>query len=190
MDRRRALQVFLLTGFSLTSFSVFKWVDLNKDADLGFLESQKLILADLAELIIPKTETPGAKDANVQEFIVMMLRDSTDAISLNNFIYGLKQLVTYTKTNYNAPFTACSINEQTEILKYFEEKGSLFNGIAGKIQHKLLGRPFFTTLKNYTVMGYCTALQGATQGLSYDYIPVNFISCYPVKPAQKSWATK
>ncbi|HLX67414.1 MAG TPA: gluconate 2-dehydrogenase subunit 3 family protein, partial [Puia sp.] len=62
--------------------------------------------------------------------------------------------------------------------------------IIGKAQEVYLGRSFFTTLKKYTVEGYCTSQAGATRGLSYLYVPGSFHSCIPLQPGQRSWATR
>lgn len=191
MNRRKVLQVFLISGISLTSFSAVKWfLQPGWDENIDFLKKQKPLLAELAELIIPRTGSPGAKDAKVEDFIFLMLKDSTGQQSLTNFVKGLRQLADYATRHYNRPFIACTSAQQTAILKVFEEKGKAFNGIAGKVEQKLLGKSFFTTLKNYTVMGYCTSLQGATYGLAYDPVPGNYVACYPVTPGQRSWATK
>jgi hypothetical protein len=72
---------------------------------------------------------------------------------------------------------------------HFEQQGKRRPGIIGKVQHKFLGDSFFETLKNYTVIAYATSMPGATQGFAYDFIPVTFENV-PLKPGQRSWATK
>ncbi len=148
------------------------------------------MLSELAETIIPATNTPGAKDARVGEFIYEMLIDCADVRAQNKFLYGLEDLEDYCHSRYDHSFMSCTIPQREEALIHFEQKGKRRSGIIGKVQHKLLGDSFFETLKNYTVIGYATSMQGATQGFAYDYIPGAFDANVPLKPGQRSWATK
>ena len=54
----------------------------------------------------------------------------------------------------------------------------------GKVQYRLLGKSFFSILKELTVEGYCTSKLGATQALTYVYIPGSFQGCieYEARP--------
>ena len=46
--------------------------------------SQENLLAEIVEIIIPKTNTPGAKELNVQQFIPKMVMDCYDKKSPSN----------------------------------------------------------------------------------------------------------
>jgi len=191
MDRRKALRNILLgTGAAVFSVSGYKWYGITKRAPLPDLANYKGLLPELAETIIPATDTPGAKDANVGEFIYKMVVECTDVKSQNKFLSGLQDLEHYCHSKYDVPFEKCTTEQRETILNHFEKEGKPYPGILGKIQHKFLGDPFFVTLKKYTVAGYCSSEQGATKGLAYDYIPGGFVACMPLKPGQRSWATK
>ena len=71
-----------------------------------------------------------------------------------------------------------------------EEKGKPFPGIVGKVEKRLAGESFFTVLKKYTVLGYCTSEAGVTKALAYDYIPGKYVGDMPLAPGQKAWATQ
>lgn len=119
-----------------------------------------------------------------------MIRDCTDRMSANKFIDGLKDLAQYCRNHFDKPYEQCPASAQQTVLHYFEKKGTPYRGIIGKAQEVYLGRSFFTTLKKYTVEGYCTSQAGATRGLSYLYVPGSFHSCIPLQPGQRSWATR
>ena len=59
-----------------------------------------------------------------------------------------------------------------------------------KVKNKFTGNPFFTTLKTYTVYGYCISEKGASIGMRYIAVPGKYLSCIPLEPNQKAWATK
>ncbi len=174
----------------ISSIPVFKWIGLNQKVDLKALMSHKNLIAELAETIIPKTDIPGAKDARVHEFIINVMLNCVGNKEQNKFLNGLRDLEDYTLDTYGKSFFECDSKERNNILEYFEHKDSYSYPLLNKITNKFLGQPFFTKLKNLTVEGYCLSQVGATQGLVYDYVPVNYEACIPLKPNQRSWATK
>ena len=191
MDRRTTIKgLIAFVSIGVPSFSFYKWTVFNSAADVSDLQNKKLLLADLAEVIIPRTDTPGAKDAGVENFIILMISDCTEPRTQHNFLNGLDDVEAYAIKNYSRQFTACTAAQKNAVLTYFEEKAIYKKNILNKIRNKLLGVPFFVKLKQLTVEGYCTSKIGATMGLAYDYIPSTYQSCISLTPQQKSWATK
>lgn len=191
MDRRttiKGLIVFVSVGFS--SFSLYKWIVINSVADVSQLHQKKALISEIAEVIIPRTDTPGAKDAQVEDFIIDMIKSCTAPRTQHKFLNGLADLEEYVSKNYNRDFIACSKSEKLEILHYFETKSLYKLKIINKINNKVFGVPFFIMFKQLTVEGYCTSQTGSTKGLAYDYIPGTFASCISLTKNQKSWATK
>jgi hypothetical protein len=192
MDRRKAIGRIILTGIAGGGLLAgYKWYDWTKTPDIRFLQRHKDTLAALAETIIPASpDSPGARQAGVQDFIITMIRDCTDTFSANKFIDGLKDLDHYCHHHFDKAFEACSAGQQVTVLKYFEEKGRATSGLLGKAESRWLGNSFLTTLKAYTVQGYCTSQAGAEKGLAYAPIPGSYHGCIPKLPGQKAWATK
>lgn len=190
MNRRKAIKLILLGSASVTSLISYKWLDRLRSTDVAFLLEKKSLLAELAETIIPETDTPGARAVKVEEFIIRMLRDCTDARSLSNFIIGLQELEEYSFQHYKGSFMACTPGQREAILQEFENRAIAYWGLLGKIENKLMGRPFFTLLKNYTVTGFCTSMGGATKALNYLGNPGSYENIGPIGPGCKSWATK
>lgn len=191
MNRRTLIKGFaVFSSLGISSFSLYKWFTLSATPDHSALHEMRSLIAELAEVILPRTNTPGAKDAKVEHFIIEMIESCTDIKTQNNFIYGLNELKRFTLLTYNVPFSECSIGEKIAVLKYFEKKSVYHYNIINKIDRKLLGQPFFIKLKELTIEGYCISEIGATKGLNYDYIPHNFLACIPLTKDQRSWATK
>ena len=148
------------------------------------------MISEMAETIIPATETPGAKDARVGEFVIKMINEHADAKVQNRFMSGLHDAENYAASKYNQSFVKCTSAQREEILLHFEQSSKPMKGILGKVQRKILGTSFFVTLKTYVVMGYATSQLGATRGFAYDFIPGPFQANLPLQPGQRSWATK
>lgn len=187
MNRRRAIYGIALLG-GVTGTVGFNWYH-KKYPTLDSLESLHPLLTELAETIIPATDTPGARDAQVADYIIKMVRDCTEHAAQNKFLAGLYDIDAYCYDHFGLPFINCNAAERIKALKYFEKDGTLWPGVLGKAQQKFLGAPFFATLKKYTVQGYCTSQLGATRALAYDYIPGKYQGCVQYEPKQKSWAT-
>ncbi|HWK04075.1 MAG TPA: gluconate 2-dehydrogenase subunit 3 family protein [Puia sp.] len=192
MNRRRAIKrLSLLAGGIVLSLGGGLVYDLYKTPSLKLLDTYKGLIGDLADTIIPATvDSPGAREAGAGDFIVRMVRDCTNKKSQNHFIDGLRSVPEYTEKKYKRSFGACSLEERTAVLTHFEQSGKPYKGWLGKVDHQLEGDSFFVTLKNYTVLGYCTSKPGATQALSYDYIPGKYVGVVPLAQGQRAWATK
>lgn len=190
MNRRTVLKISGILGLTgAVSVAGYKYIESPKPVPAYFKQNESLI-AELAEHIIPGTDTPGAKEAMVHLFIINILLNCASERDKRTFAGGLEDLSIYSKHLYQKDFLKCSVAEQHEIVSYFEKKGRLYPGLLGKVQKKILGEPFFSLLKKYTINGYCTSFLGATKNFRYDYIPVTFDACIPYETNEPSWATK
>lgn len=190
MTRRTAILSVVGLGilaFSSTLFSIF--IRNYKKLDLSYLRNKENLIEEIAETILPATESPGAKDAKVHEFVIAMLMECTEVKSQYNFIRGLKNLEDLTQKQFNKDFIACNIEERIHILTAMEHDEKSVSGIVQRIKQKIMGNGFIYMMKYYTVLGYCTSEIGATKGLAYDYIPGSYVACMPLN-AHKSWATE
>ncbi len=130
------------------------------------------LLAELAEVIIPTTDTPGAKAAGVEKFIVRVLRDCHTPEEVTRFYAGLSTLERECHSTHGKPFGALSPEQKSEFLRAFA----------------LPNKPFFSKLKQLTVTGYFNSEIGATQALAYIQIPGRFQGSVALEKGQKTWA--
>jgi glucoside 3-dehydrogenase (cytochrome c) hitch-hiker subunit len=110
----------------------------------------------LTELIIPQTNTPGAKAAKVNEFIDFVLADAK-APDREKFVAGLAAIDARTTRDHGKPFTACTPEQQTALLTELSASGA--SGDAAE---------FFTAIKSITITGYYTSEVGVRQELGDD----------------------
>lgn len=192
MNRRKAIKRFLIIGGGVAgAYAGIKSYQILRYPKFEFLSKNQILISELADTILPgRANDPGAKDAKVGELIVKMVRDCTTRSSQNNFIEGIEDIISYTQEQFNKPFIECSAVQKKMVLSHFEQKGKPYSGILGKIQHRFLGDSFFTTLKKFTVLGFCTSQLGATKALRYDYIPGKYVGIVDLQPGDRSWATQ
>src|SRR5690349_5124063 len=65
---------------------------------------EALIVTQVADIIIPKTDTPGAKDVGVPRFIDIMLKDCYTKEDQDHFLSGLKAFDAGAQTEYGDSF--------------------------------------------------------------------------------------
>jgi hypothetical protein len=191
MKRRSAIARISFWGVS--SIAVIGGVNFfysNKHYPIGSLKEHKELISILTDLILPRTETPGAKDANVSETLIKIVENCFDSKSQQTFINGLYDIEEYTESTYGILFKDCKINIQNTILQKFEKKEQINVRVISKIKNKLFGLGFFSILKELSVECFFTSEIGATNALNYDYIPGKYIGCLNIPSNQKCWATQ
>ena len=110
MNRREVLQqVALLMGGALSAPAVLGVLNgcsrrPGTSAPLVLDETQRAIIAELAEIIIPRTDTPGAKDLGVPRFIESMLQDAFADEDQQAFVSGLKDFDAQAQRAHGKPF--------------------------------------------------------------------------------------
>ena len=208
MNRRDAIaRVALLMGGTLSAPSLMAFGEGPSEkqavaAAFSLTSAQKTLVAEIAEHIIPKTSTPGAKEAGVGPFIEIMLADCYKPQEQQNFLDGLTDLDERATKAHGKKFLETSSAEQVAILKQVE-KDTIELMKSANVQQvkvgdnvdkevisskKLKGTPFWRLLKELTLFGYFTSEQGATQALEYVPIPGRYDACIPLKPGQKAYA--
>src|SRR5258705_13818482 len=132
--------------------------------------------AIIAELIIPKTDTPGARDAGVPGFIDVMLAEWADDDQRKFFTEGLANVDERSRAAFAKTFTACTPEQQSEILQDLDYELARLRDIKSDTS-----KNFFQAMKWLTLTGYYTSEVGATNELHYRVVPGRYEPCYPLE---------
>lgn len=192
MNRRYFIRGLISTiVLALGAPATYEFLRLNKKPDIKYLLSKEQLIAELAETIIPETDSPGAKSADVEKYIIYCVSNNLSRKETNSFIDGLHRLEKYSLNKFKNPYEKCSAENKNAILTIFQHD-QIYpdNNFLKKVDNKLRGRSFFNLLKELTIIGYCTSELGASKALSYDLVPVNYEACIPLQKGQTAWATK
>lgn len=151
-----------------------------------FTEDQARIVTEVAEIIIPKTDTPGAKDTGVPGFIDLMLKDCYKKEDQDRFIAGLTSFDEEAKKAYGDSFIYCKPEQQVELVTKVHAAA-----LAEAKENREAKRPFILMAKELTLLGFFTSEPGATQVLQYIAVPGSYKGCIPLAEAGngKTWAT-
>lgn len=190
MNRRKAIAGIIgFTGIGFVSVTGAKYFIGNSAHSKGMLRAHESLIAELVDVIIPPTSSPGAKSANVQGYIIGYLENCSSEKEFNNFVNGLDDLQENALNSFKSRFEQCSQNQKVQLLEKLDNHWNS-KGILSKISSKIFGRSFFKTLKILTIEGYCTSRIGATQFLKYDPIPGKYKAITQLEEHQIAWATR
>ena len=139
---------------------------------------QAALLQELVEVIIPRTDTPGAKEALTHVFVDLYVKGCYPKAQQELFLKGLDDLDAISRKQSGRPFLNLSPDERLGLLKQME-KESWDRGEA-------VEQSFIRMLKNLTLMGFFSSQPGATKAAAYVRSPGPVEGCSELKPGQKA----
>ena len=120
------------------------------------------LLNEIAETILPATpEVPGAKAANVGEFVQIHVTNCFSEADKNTFLEGFQKFKTEVKEKYGSNFISLTDEQKKEIISVQESE----------LPSKERPDNFYQLLKGTILFGYFTSEAGATKALRYVPIP-------------------
>lgn len=186
MNRRELLKLIAATtGTAMiggTAVSMLSGCASQPKTPLVFSPDNIVLLDEIAETILPRTETPGAKDAKVGEFMAVYVADCYTPDEQAIFHQGLLAFEETCYATYQRNFMQLQPAEREAFVSKLDTVARA-NAAAGNIQ-------YFTMIKQLTLFGFFTSEVGATQVLRHVAIPGRFDGELPYKPGDRAWATR
>jgi len=199
MNRRESIKkTAILIGGMLsapTLLAMSRWEQIAPSSNLDFslTDTQRKIVAEVAEMIIPKTTTAGAKDAGVPAFIEMMLKDCYAKPEHLSFMEGVAVLEQDKFLDMPAPAQVERLKkmeaETKDLMKTREVKQTKMGDNVDEqmVKATTKGLPFWRLIKDLTLLGYFTSEVGTKASFEYVQIPSKF-EPIKLKPNQKAYA--
>lgn len=202
MDRRELIKLITLTtGAALIGGEFILSGCKNPAAGNGiaFTDKDISLLDEIAETILPRTTTPGAKDAGVGRFMTTMVNDCYTAINQKAFQDGMKEVDNRSKKSFSVSYEKATAQQRIELLtllekeaKEYSEKRKQHNEAEKEKEkntpgYKKVEMPnhYYTMLKQLTLQGYFTSEAALTKAFDYQPIPGKYIGSYPYKKGDK-----
>ena len=185
---------------------------------LFFTKEQAQVVSRVADIILPKTDSPAASELGVPAFIEQMVQQAYGTEDRERFMSGLDAFA----SGAGKPFGDLSNEEQEahvrqthdqaineELTAVAKRNGKTFDQLSAEERTAMLRkaqdgdadeekadkglpykRPFITMMKELTLLGYFTSETGATQVLQYAPVPGAYFGCQSLAEAGgKTWAT-
>ena len=211
MDRRELLKMIaVVTGGAVIGGEVFlSGCKTGAKADVGFTATNIALLDEIGETIIPATTSPGAKAAQVGEFMKIMVTDCYTEKQQTAFNNGLTAFDAACKTANGKSFAECTPEKRNEFLVSLEKEAKEFNKkrdeedkpkreahkkanseLPWKDQKDFEGTPshYYTMMKQLTLLGFFTSKTGMTETLRHVAVPGRFDGAFPYAKGDKAWA--
>ena len=129
--------------------------------------SQEALLAEIVETIIPATDTPGAKELGIHQFVQKMVADCFEKKVQEGFASGLDLVEETAKKNGGSSFVALDKAGRIQLLQGLEAGGDP-------------GKEFYALVKGLTIRGYMSSEYVMTNLTGYEMMPGRYHGCVPV----------
>lgn len=150
-----------------------------------FTEAEYATIAEMSETMLPPTQTPGAKELGVPEFIDLLLKDFTDSEDQERWRSGIRQFMANVEQEYGKAFNDLSAEEK---LAYLNQVDAAAKTAGETVDQELLTVeekndrfPFFLLFKSAAIAGYFSSEKIGTEVLAYDPVPGQYAGCIPLE---------
>ncbi|HET6765835.1 MAG TPA: gluconate 2-dehydrogenase subunit 3 family protein [Chitinophagaceae bacterium] len=185
MERRELLKlVALATGGAVIGGEFFLAGCKNKDAGVAegvFSQNDIAFLDEVAETIIPKTATAGAKEAEVGKFMTVMVNDCYDEADQKIFHEGIKKLDDACNKMHSHRFMKAEPAHRNQLLTSLDKEAKEYM----KTKKQEDPNHYFVMMKQLTLLGYFTSKPGMEQNFNYTQTPGKYDGAVPYKKGDK-----
>ena len=153
-----------------------------------FTASDLALIDEIAETILPETNTPGAKAAGVGPFIALMVAEAYDAREQEIFRDGLLKVDRESRRMHGTTFMGASAAQRVAVLQGLDREQ--LEHMRRQEQRRAVDEPahYFRMMKELALLGYFTSEIGYTQAMRYVETPGRFEPCVPYAPGEQAWA--
>jgi len=192
MNRRDALgRVALLLGGTVVGAELFLSGCKNApDKNIGaggtnFSNDDIAWFDEIAETILPATDTPGAKEAKVGAFWATIVKDCYTEADQKVFLDGMKKLNDACQQKNSKSYMESTPEQRHDLLVALDKEQKDYMAAKKKDDPS----HYFRMMKELTLWGYFTSEPGATKALRYVAVPGKYVGCMDYKKGDKAWAT-
>ena len=152
-------------------------------------EVEAKTISTLVDMILPRTETPGALDVKVDMFIDKVFAETYDLIGQENIRVEIAAFNADCKKKFGAIFLDLSEADRTRVLQEAEVTTGKFNpGVWGTSVGKQEPIGFYRSMKSMAIWAYFTSEEMGEKVLGYDPIPGNYEPCKPLSEVGNRWS--
>ena len=137
------------------------------------------VMAGLAEVIIPATDTPGASEAGVTEFVAALVDGWLDDGDRDRFLAGLDTVDPAARDRFGRDFADCAPDEQAALVGDLDAELTRLRDDPGTDET----RHFFHDVKRFSLTGYFTSEVGL-EAIGYRTTFPAFEGCAPLTAAE------
>ena len=154
-----------------------------------FTNAEAECISALVDTILPRTETPGALDVNVDVFLDRIFAQTYDEAGQAKVRADIFAFNSKCKKIHGAIYSKLSDNDQVNVLQKEElDSGKYSQGVWGKAVGEQQPIGFYRSIKSMAIWAYCTSEKIGKEVLSYDPIPGEYLGCIPLSDIGNKWS--
>jgi len=146
--------------------------------------AQNATVSSIAELLLPETDTVGARAVGVNRFIDLLLTEAMLETQRDRFLEGLAAIDARSQSLYGMPFTSAAGPQQQSLLRSLDEqlpqRHQTPAETAALEREPVTAEGGFAMLKRLVVLAYFTSEPVARKLIRAPIIPGRYDGCVPV----------
>lgn len=196
MNRRKALrQTAALAGASTltpTLLSLLQSCQQQPSIDWQpaiLSTDQARFVSVLVDTLLPKTDTPGAIELKVDQFIDLVIAHTMDEGAQQAVLSQIDTFDDQVKQEKGKPFVALSDEIRSEVLRAEERNTPKYNNsVWGTAVGEQAPIGIYRSLKSLALWGYFSSEAIGKNVLSYDPVPGAYQGCIPLEDVGNTWS--
>ena len=196
MDRRSALKkAGVLAGSAVAIPSFFSLLQSCKSENrlgwqpLFFTETEAKTIAAILDMILPRTDTPGALDVKSDIFIDKVIAKTYDEEAQAKMRTEIAAFNSECEKNFGNAFVELNPADREKVLQAAEKNSGKFSpGVWGTAVGKREPIGFYRSIKSMAIWAYFTSEEIGKNVLAYDPIPGTYEPCMPLSEGQNRWS--
>jgi glucoside 3-dehydrogenase (cytochrome c) hitch-hiker subunit len=152
-----------------------------------YSDSDIHLFDDVAETILPRTDTPGAKDAAVGRFIARYSEACYEPQHIAILQNGIGDINGQMKKLHGVKFIHAGEEQKRLLLTTIDTEAKQYAQTLGALGDDKLPH-YFSLLKQLTLLGFFTSEPGATRVARYRPVPGKYKGCTPYIKGETFWA--
>jgi len=177
----------LLGGIALVGQSALLAAEEPPPAGKALFSTSELnLLDDMAETLLPETETPGARAAGVGPFVAMMVADLYEEPEQRLLVDGIRQFDQRCRSETGKSFGDASAAERLAVMQAVDREQVDYMAARGD------DTPvhYFRLFKELALLGYFTSEVGYTYATRYVETPGRYEPCVDYEAGERAWASR
>jgi hypothetical protein len=196
MNRRSALKkASVLAGSAVAIPSFFSLLQSCKSENrlgwqpLFFTENEAKTIAAILDMILPRTDTPGALDVKSDIFIDKVIAKTYDEEAQAKMRTEIAAFNSECEKNFGNAFVELNPADREKVLQAAEKNSGKFSpGVWGTAVGKQEPIGFYRSIKSMAIWAYFTSEEIGKNLLAYDPIPGTYEPCMPLSKGQNRWS--
>jgi len=183
MQRRELIKwIAAVTGSAFVGADPLLAAALPSASSTGYTDHELALFDEVAETILPRTDTPGAKDAKVGDFIARYSSACYTEKQIASLRAGLSALDDATRRRFGTDFLHASPAHRKTLLEELDREAKRVAAKEGAEPH------WFTMCKQLTLFGFFSSEPGATKVTRDRPIPGKYHGRIPYKKGETFWS--